>query len=365
MLRQAKCLAGNETAETGVGFNLSKGTNGFHVHIVRGGTHRTPKGVQMKFLRNATALALSTAIFVMLTGCAPAKAPVTLKLNAGDTRSVALKSNLTTSTKAMGMEMSANEVENFEFLFTVNAVDAQGVADIKVKVVSFDSESSSSMEAMLPGGGAGIKDMVRDMCRSLRDKEFSIMLSPTGKVTGITGWAEVQKAAMAGIDTAAIDKLAPGMGKMALDKFASEDAMRSRIESMFSVYREEPTGKGDTWTAEVQESGDVPVKVNMKYTLKDRTAGVVSVESTGTMDFDAAGASAMGMPAGMKFDLGGEMKGLVAIDEETGWIIKDDADINFTGEVTIDMKDIPIQLPDGGKMPMTITGKRVVETFSS
>jgi hypothetical protein len=302
---------------------------------------------------------LCAAIVVSLSGCAAKKEPIKLSLKAGDKRTVSLKSNQHVSMNAMGMNMDTSNGADLEFDLTVTAVDEAGTADIDVNVRRYSLTNDSSMKAMMGGG-----DPMSAIGSAIEGKKFTMRLTPYGSIESIGGWDAIkadiqQKMGASGPGGA-------GVPAGFLDQVAGEDLIRGQMEGLFAVYRTDPAGKGDTWSKTVSEVGVFPVSVETKYTLVDRAGGYSTVESIGTLKANESMSGPMAqLGVSMKMDFKGEQKGVVKIEDATGWVVRDESDLNFSGDMSIDMKNAPagMAMPNGGKIPMTITGKRVVESF--
>lgn len=293
------------------------------------------------------------AMAFAFTGCTKS-IDLSLKLKAGDKRVVRTKSTNVMSMKMPGGDMSMDITQNnsIEYAFAVDSVGEDGVAVIKVtcKDVQFDMDMPGA--GLMALGGADPTDKIET---AMKGKTITLHLTQHGKVTDVEGLDEIEKAAK----STDPNKPAPlaAMESEMMKQIFGRDAVIHQFESLFSVYREEPTKKGDSWTESQSLGGGIALTIEVTYTVTDHADGTVTVESKATPS-NVESTQQMG-PMNVKTTFSGELSGTTEIDEATGWITNEESTATFEGSASMSGG-----MPGAFSMPMNLKATSSVETFA-
>jgi len=111
---------------------------------------------------------------------------------------------------------------------------------------------------------------------------------------------------------------------------------------------------GDSWQAKKALFSLGTVDLDCTYTLKEKTPAVMVVGVSSKIELDDELASAKSSPLGSaRTTLTGTYEGTVQIDPGSGWMLRKNATMRCSGEVT---------MPPNEKMPQAMTLPVTMET---
>ena len=102
-----------------------------------------------------------------------------------------------------------------------------------------------------------------------------------------------------------------------------------------------------------------PIDVDTTYVLKKRDNGLAYIDAVAKMDMGDESEIEMG-PAKVSLQMSGVLNTASVVDEVTGWALRSNTTMNFTGVVKMAANE---QMPQGMTIPMTINGTVKVETI--
>lgn len=315
----------------------------------------------------AVALGACLAMAAALGGCG-SRPDLTMKMNPGDRFEVATDRDVSTSTDVMGMSQRDSQRTGETMLFEVKSVDAEGWATIEATIQRLETPGLEGLGPMAEG--LNIEEVL-----SLEGRTFTLVMSPKGKVSSVTGMDRAAAEAGDALVTAVKDVMGKQMEQLpeamrGMEQLLTgeidvvvrkgvrdqlgDEAIRERLESVFAVYPEDPTvAKGAVWERTLSLFKGQPMVLNDTFTLEEVKDGVarIAVASQVSPNTAAEPMSLMGME--MKMELSGSRTGTIEIDTETGWITSRTMESDLNGNVSV----------MGMQATMKVTGtERVVVT---
>jgi len=137
-----------------------------------------------------------------------------------------------------------------------------------------------------------------------------------------------------------------------LDSQFGAAGMQQMMEQALGFLPDEPVGKGDSWTHEVEVPGQLPMLLLTKYQVKGIRDGMVILDVSGEVKKNAEpGVIEMGSMK-MQVELSGTQSGTMSLNQTTGMVRESALKQKFTGTMT--PADMPGGVPPGMEMPMTI-----------
>lgn len=301
---------------------------------------------------------------VMLTAaCVPlvagqSKSPVILKLNLskGETYYLASTSDQNINMEIMGLQVKVKILLRFGQEFTVENVEGDistiraTYKDVSIKVdmvsganpippIEYDSENPTKAN-----------DPVSRIFSTLRGESFVMKITSSGKITEVTGLAEIMEKIKASAGTG----INPQMEAM-----FNEGTIRQGMEIMFGIYPDDAVTVGDEWTKKHEFSTGINFDVSSTFKLKSRSDRISTLEVKGTIK-SQPGSSMPGMEMmQMTVIMNGITEGTLQISEDTGWIQGGTLTQTITGSVEMSS---PVNPSQTMTMPMDIFIKT---TYSS
>jgi hypothetical protein len=248
---------------------------------------------------------------------------------------------LTTDTKqtmkVMGMDITQNQKETFVFSWTPKDQDKDGnwVIQQKIEAVKMDIDIGGQKVAYDSTKEAGTANPLADFFKALVGSEFTLTVSPDGKVTKIEGRDEFLK------------KLVTANQQMEpmLKQILSDDALKQMADPAFSVVPNKPVKPGDSWTRDSKlNMGPIgSYDTSYKYTLagpdaKDKDLEKITVDTTLKYTPPAEG-TATQLPFKIKkADLkSSEAKGTVLFNVAKGRVASSDMGLKLDGKLSIEI----------------------------
>ncbi len=162
---------------------------------------------------------------------------------------------------------------------------------------------------------------------ALLGQSFSIIISPEGSIKNIQGMEKITKSIMKKLD------LPESREESLNDKFGDK-ALKENMENLLGIYPDRPVRIGNSWTKRTTIAKGLPMILESKYTLKERSNGIALLE----VRSEAKPSSAPIKKESVKFtyDISGTEKGYVKLEEATGWIVDGKISQQFSGQVKVE-----------------------------
>lgn len=196
-----------------------------------------------------------------------------------------------TSNMTMGYSMLAESVSEDTVAFKTTYERIKMEQKTPMGNVDYDTDNKDTSKSM------GMMEKQYDQVFSkMIGKPFYLKMNPIGKVVGSSG----------------MDKLFEGTN----EQMAQQADMAEQMSSMTAVFPDKKVGVGDTWDAEVDASGQVPIIMKNTYTVKKITDSEVVLELKGTISLDNESPAVKQMGAS---EASGDISGTMTVDRASGW----------------------------------------------
>lgn len=191
---------------------------------------------------------------------------------------------------------------------------------------NFDSESSEREK------GTALSSALNPVYETLSGVEYSITITPSGKVEKLEGYKEVMETIMKDNPIAA--RFVGG---------GSEKALKDSLAETFIILDDQPVKKGDTW--------EVPVELELPKIGKAKGKRVYTFEGPITEDNPKVVRISVAMEMSFDFDLDSEgakitgsiatdsSKGSVRFDTEAGQVISSSMEYTLSGDLNLKVGD--------------------------
>jgi hypothetical protein len=257
-------------------------------------------------------LALLASLIVTLTA---ASQPYDLKLNLqkGQRFTQSMTMNVDMTQSIAGQDVAIRSAMQFEFDQYVKSITAKGDFVIESRythiVLDVDAMGQKMFYDSQAKDSSG-NDMTRTyaaMFDQLLGKNFSVVLSPKGKVLEIKGLKEL----MTAVKKSTSDPIAQKL----IEAF-DEKKMISNYESSYHIFPDKPVQPGESWSQKNAVESLVPVDISASYTLKEVNNGIAKIAATGDFSMKNDEIEANGIK--MKTNLSGSYDGIYLTDINTG-----------------------------------------------
>jgi hypothetical protein len=205
----------------------------------------------------------------------------------------------------------------YRFAYTLDGATSDGNLQIRVAFDWVRMElkypgKSLMFDSTQPGG-----DIPPEFAgyAALPGKTLGLSVSPQGKLFDVRGGEKILSSALQNISAeATADDIQQQVGQQALvDMFAGA----------FPIYAPHPVAIGETWQANYSLKASIPMNVNCTYKLIERRRGVASIASDCTLGSRDDLVKVDGVD--MVYEVNGTLKGVVRVDEQSGWLVSGEA----------------------------------------
>jgi hypothetical protein len=215
----------------------------------------------MKATRTAFALAFLAAL-------APAwavpqdKVRLAWKFKEGQT--LVFRSAQKNITSFGGQSMEQEQVQTFAF--GIKTVDAQGAADVEMKVTAIAVKASGiqEMEWDSEKDKEAPENPQAKMLSRMIGQAFQMKMAPSGKVLEVKGMEKLLETMLKDMGPEA------QMAAMQLKQMFSDDAYKGMMQQMAPQLPETPVAKGDTWKSDFTLK--IPMMGGLKFAITSRLA---------------------------------------------------------------------------------------------
>ena len=163
--------------------------------------------------------------------------------------------------------------------------------------------------------------------------EITMEVTPEGKVKRLDGFQEIIDKIIDELnipDSRQRNEIISG-----LQKQFGDEAMRQSFEQMTAFYPENPVDTGDSWHTDIAMDVGFPVIVESDYTMLSRKDGIADID---VLSIVRSNPNSEGIDMGLfslSYDIEGDQKGLIKMDEVSGLPVKSDIRLKFSGTVEV------------------------------
>lgn len=246
---------------------------------------------------------------------------------------------------AGGTPIRVTQTLGIGFTFDVEDVDARGSARVRTTYnsvtlnmdgamgkVQYDSENPPTQAPLIATVFGG-----------LVGQSIVITISSDGRITDVKG--------VDALVSNILGKFFPAGGPAAdtarqmLDAQFGDQAVKETMQDVLLLpYPPTPVGIGDSWTTTVNKSGPVNMQVTNTWTLRERVAGVLTIDLSSIIrsnpEADTGGAGA----SQSSYSVEGNQTGTVYLEEATGWSTRGKVTEKIAAERSFQGNSLPLKL---------------------
>jgi hypothetical protein len=234
-----------------------------------------------------------------------------------------------------GREQAIDQDLTIVWDYVIQSKDDSGEYDILVKysrikskqkfglqTVKFDSEDESEY---IDPSMIGYKVLV--------GSELNMRLTPSGKVVELSGFEKIIDEIIEELNipnSPERDNIIRGLRKQ-----FGDEALRQSLEQMTIIYPGMPVLTGDTWNISYEMDYGFPMIIESDCTLISREDGIANIDLVSAI---RSNPNSEGIDMGMfslDYDIEGNQKGLIKLDEVSGLPLNSNIEQNFTGTVSV------------------------------
>jgi len=294
-------------------------------------------------MRTATVPAAGLALAALLASAGTAADDVTLKWNLKEGTTFYAKTvadmdmQMSVAGQDVAVPMKMTQVQRFKVLSS-----SGGTTKVEMTI--------QDMAMELGGQFAGAAGALGGIGEKVKGATLTATLNEKMEVTKVEGYEKF------------LDKLAPDdMTKAMMKGMFSEATMGQMFAQVLSFTPDKPVKPGDTWTRtdKVPTGGFGEGTVKQKYTLKNVSGGVATVDLTGDVKFKAGDGGIPGLPPGVKvtkFDMKADkFTGTLNFDTTAGRLKDAKQTMNVAGAIAISANGMDLEMTMKMKMTQTTT----------
>lgn len=303
---------------------------------------------------------LFLAIFILATTQLQAqKSNLKLKLAKGSTYTLQMATVQLISQEIMGQKQEIDQKISMTYTFNVENVNANGESDIKVTYKTFSISQQSPMgnleyDSEKPSSSA---PEAFKAFSGIVNESFTMKITPEGEIKKMEGVDKLIENIMKKFNVT--DESQKQQLKSSLQSQFGEEALKGSMEYMMAVYPEKPVGVGDAWNKSLKIAMGIPMAISTVYTLKDRKNGVANLDVNSKID-SAEGEPMQFSGMNMTYQVSGDQKGTLQLDEKTGFTKNSDITQSLSGTLTL--SGAP-QMQEPMTLPIKITSHIVVKAL--
>ncbi len=251
----------------------------------------------------------------------------------------------TSEQKMMGMSTKTSQVTEMFIKNEVLSVDADGVADVRATYERIRSETDNSLTGKTKFDTDTAPEEVPLENRShmaMIGRSINFKLDKHGTVVDVSGVDSLFDAILASIDVGEGDMGMETMKKTLKMTFGDE-GIKSMMQSASIQYPDVLIAEGDTWGKEIGSMANVPIGIDVTYTVDHIDAEKVVLKFDGKITTDKSKAMDLGIIQ-MEMDLKGDYSGTTEIDRKTGLVLKSDIDQDMKGSMGVMGMNVPMSI---------------------
>lgn len=298
----------------------------------------------------------------LVAACGPdtGKADLRLRLKKGETYNLRMTADQKISQTIQGQKQDIAQTIGMGYTFSVVDVEADGTASVKVTYQSVVYKQDSPLgkfEYDSTKPGTTVPDAAKGFS-ALVGQGFSMKISPTGTVKDVQGVDAMLTQMIAKLDLPA-GPTKDALAKSLRDQFGDQ-ALKDSMASTMNIYPDKAVGVGESWSRKIVISTGFPLTTDNTWTLKERKNGVATIEASSKISSNPDAPPIVIDPMKLRYDLSGEQKGTLELQESTGWTIRATMTQKLSGQVKVEAMP---QLPGGMTWAISIESVITVESL--
>jgi len=161
-------------------------------------------------------------------------------------------------------------------------------------------------------------DNIGLMYEGVVNKDFTMVITPKGKVISVDGMDQIIEDAAEALIYASTRSLERIKGTM--NSHFGEESLKGNMEMILSIYPDEKQKVGDKWTTETRLTSALQADLMSNWTLESADNNNWIISSVGKVSADAQEANMDGML--MRFNLNGNNHSKFTVNQNDGWFEK-------------------------------------------
>lgn len=292
-----------------------------------------------------------SGIFFLISCAGPVSLSYRGDLKAGDMLYYQTTQSSDSEVRVMGQTQKSSQMQVMQLAYKAEKSDENGNTQMSVRInemqvsqinpqmtIEFDSEKED--------GG-----MFESIFRPMVGHDMSFTLDSEGNFKDFSGSAQIFEEILGSTDVPGMD-----MVKSALEGQFGDDAMEKNFNTITRYVPNKSIKVGESWTRTDSTTQQTNLVVHSTLTLKKRSRGIAYIEVEGTLSsLKDAPPMDMGMMK-IYYDLSGTQKGMVEVDEQTGFTQKSDLNLVLGGTMKMESDMVGNMVMD-----LKVTSKEVFE----
>jgi|GEM_PF-4917336 len=296
-------------------------------------------------LKRFSAVAVVAAV-LGLGACSSPKTELKLNFEKGKTYTYDYVTDLDMSMGGMVTKTAMDYSFNMEATPAAsgNTLLTTRIAHLKMKVGNAQMNLEVDTDHPVDTAGAAadpmkmVSGMMSKVFGGMINKPLEVEINPKGSLVSIKGYNEMMTAVL---DSIATDSMQRMQMQATLDNQLNDDNLKGSFSQMFDFYPDHAVGKGDTWNRTLEVKGQMPMKMDMNYKVKEVKSDVVVLEVTGKLGTLGTGEQEI-QGQKIKMEISGTINGTMDVDAKSGMLhkgdLKQDFKVKMNDAMTLDMK---------------------------
>jgi len=257
-----------------------------------------------------------------------------LRFVKGDTQHIDMTLRQTIDQVVKDAGQHAVQTTVIGFTIGVDEIDRDGTAAVSVRFESVGLHAqgpggpvdyeSASPPGQVPAMASGLAALV--------GQTYSAKIDAHGSVKQVDGLPAILESVLSRLN------LPEGVARIAAEKVLrqefDEQNLTQNLQNLFSPLPDHGASIGESWARTAQVKLGLPLTVQSTYTLLSRTAGVATIEVTGSVATPHDAAMDLGTLK-LSYDLHGEQNGSLQIVESTGQTQSSEISQHLSGSATL------------------------------
>lgn len=283
-----------------------------------------------------------------------------LNLKQGTNYKYRLTTEQNISQTVQGQKVDVNQTTIMECIYDVKEVDEAGNTTVKFtysKIGFIQDGPLGRIEYKSWEKADEVPLMVKAFA-SLVDQSLTIEMSSKGKVFKISGAGILIEKMLKLYDIPENDEMMNTIKENLKNHFGDE-AIKETMEKMFAIYPNKPVGVGDSWHAKFSLAKGFPMILSSVWKVRSIKDGKVYIDVYTKIEPNKEADVMQIGGAEMSYELSGEQKGSMLLDEATGWCMEAKMDQDFEGKVNVSGG----MFKESQEWPINVSGSVTIETI--
>lgn len=259
-----------------------------------------------------------------------------------------------TTLEVAGKDMSIRNKTSTGVIYTITK-DSTGnflmnMKYDKIRIYSNDGKVEKEMDTE---NAANSLDPVEKMLGLLKTANITAVVNPAGEIKSISGYKELGDKVLAGFSAA--DTYSRTIASQQWQQMVEEGVIRKNMDQLFRIFPDSIVRKGDKWTLNHKQKGEIDLNVITNYTLRSIDGTTAYIDAEGELTSDGAASKVLGYQ--VQADIKGEQKGKYELEMGSGMLVKSKITANVEGSLTMMGKEIPVEI----KTTLITNGRKLTQ----